>query len=356
MSTNRANREIAEMNNEFNAKEAQKVRDFQLEMFNRTNEYNSPAAQAQRYYEAGLNPALANGLGSVGIAQSPQGSPAASASGNPQMQSWQPNFSDIPNSILSIAQARNMNSKTEFQDILNGFQRDKSLAEINKILGDTNHANATPEARKFFQDMSLRIANIRMSQLEQEWLNQQWTGNLLKAQTASQYLSAEAQSVINKYLDRNQQLDLKVKAANYSNLIEQGLMTRQKTQQLLADTLLTYARAKGVRIQNHIAEETSDSLIDSMNNQNIYNSKYYKARGYGNNPKNEAKMDFYGKRAEVSLLNKEDASYNLRNSIEYASKLFNGVGNFVGSFRPFNYVRNYSIYNPKSSGYGRNRQ
>ena len=330
MATNQANREIAQMNNEFNAKEAQKTRDFQLEMFNRTNEYNSPKAQSERYYEAGLNPALANGLGSVGIAQSPQGSPAASASGNPRMQAWTPNFSDIPNAILSVAQARNMNSKTEFQDILNGFQRDRSLAEINKILGDTNHANSTPEARKFFRDMSMQISAIRMSQLEQEWLNQSWTGNLLKAQTVSQYLSAEAQSTINKYLDNNQQLDLKVKAANYSNLIEQGRMTRQKTQQLLADTILTYARAKGVRIQNSIADKTAESLVDSMINQNTYNSKYFRARGYGNNPKNEAKLDFYEKRAKSSIWNKEDASYGLRNSIEYGSKLFNGVGNYLG--------------------------
>ena len=50
MAANQANREIAQMNNEFNAKEAQKTRDFQLEMFNRTNEYNSPKAQSERYY------------------------------------------------------------------------------------------------------------------------------------------------------------------------------------------------------------------------------------------------------------------------------------------------------------------
>ena len=34
-----------QMNNEFNAREAQKARDFQLEMWNRQNEYNSPANQ-----------------------------------------------------------------------------------------------------------------------------------------------------------------------------------------------------------------------------------------------------------------------------------------------------------------------
>ena len=34
-----------QMNNEFNAREAQKARDFQLEMWNKQNEYNSPVNQ-----------------------------------------------------------------------------------------------------------------------------------------------------------------------------------------------------------------------------------------------------------------------------------------------------------------------
>lgn len=39
-SANKANMQIAQMNNDFNAKEAQKARDFILDMWNKTNEYN----------------------------------------------------------------------------------------------------------------------------------------------------------------------------------------------------------------------------------------------------------------------------------------------------------------------------
>ena len=35
-----------QMNNDFNAREAQKARDFQLEMWNKQNEYNSPSLNA----------------------------------------------------------------------------------------------------------------------------------------------------------------------------------------------------------------------------------------------------------------------------------------------------------------------
>ena len=47
-----------QMNNEFNAREAQKARDFQLQMWNKQNEYNSPANRRRLRAEAGYNPYL----------------------------------------------------------------------------------------------------------------------------------------------------------------------------------------------------------------------------------------------------------------------------------------------------------
>ena len=50
--TNDASKEIAEMNNKFNAEQAQLQRDWQEKMWNKNNEYNSPQAMISR----GLNP------------------------------------------------------------------------------------------------------------------------------------------------------------------------------------------------------------------------------------------------------------------------------------------------------------
>lgn len=78
---NKQNKEIMQMQNQFNAQEAQKNRDFQVDMFNRTNSYNSPKAQMQRFMEAGLNPDLMYGNGASSIAaQSPSGSQASGSS------------------------------------------------------------------------------------------------------------------------------------------------------------------------------------------------------------------------------------------------------------------------------------
>lgn len=51
----------------------------QLEMFDRTNEYNSPTAQMERFKQAGLNPHLMYGQGTPGQASAP----------TPQMARWE---------------------------------------------------------------------------------------------------------------------------------------------------------------------------------------------------------------------------------------------------------------------------
>ena len=78
--TNKTNMAINQMNNEFNAAEAEKARQFQLDMWNRTNEYNSASAQRSRLEEAGLNPYLMMNGGTAGTAQSSGSSTPASAS------------------------------------------------------------------------------------------------------------------------------------------------------------------------------------------------------------------------------------------------------------------------------------
>ena len=58
--TNKTNLKIAQMNNDFNAREAQKARDFQLNMWNRENEYNSASSQRKRLEDAGYNPYMSD--------------------------------------------------------------------------------------------------------------------------------------------------------------------------------------------------------------------------------------------------------------------------------------------------------
>jgi hypothetical protein len=59
VSSNSKNMQINKMNNEFNALEAEKARKYQTEMWNKTNEWNSPKNVRKRLQEAGgEDPAL----------------------------------------------------------------------------------------------------------------------------------------------------------------------------------------------------------------------------------------------------------------------------------------------------------
>lgn len=68
--TNQMNYKINQMNNQFNERMAIQQRNWQENMWNKENAYNTASAQRQRLEEAGLNPYLMMNGGSAGVAQS----------------------------------------------------------------------------------------------------------------------------------------------------------------------------------------------------------------------------------------------------------------------------------------------
>jgi hypothetical protein len=342
--TNNTNRLINQQNNEFNAAEAEKNREYQSMMWNKTNEYNSPQALRQRYLDAGLNPALMMQGQSAGYASSASGS-AASAASPIAMQAPHFNFSSIPEALSSIANAEYASSKAQGQKIENLNMPSRISAEINKIIGDTDFFKLSPSAQSFYKSMGNAAAHIQMDTLTQQLKNLEYSGNLTQAQTSSVYLDAEAQSIINKYLDKQQQMELKLKASTLANDVEYRNLTRKQAQTEVAKALETYLRAKGIRIQNRISEATAGSLIDSNIRMNEYNSSYYRhALPYaGSDYENDNLSRLYDRRmkgVQAGEASRDYKRYGLRRAIEYGSTLFqgagsifSGVGNFVGNVR-----------------------
>ena len=116
--------------NEFNALEAQKTRDWQEMMWNKNNEYNTPLAQVNRLQEAGLNPNLVYGNGTMQNVSS-MASSGAQASSTP--------FNDS----IAARHARN------FDAIMRGLQTAITMQELknkklegNNIESNTNKNNA----------------------------------------------------------------------------------------------------------------------------------------------------------------------------------------------------------------------
>lgn len=118
----KAQKEENALNRQFNADEAQKSRDFELDMFNRTNSYNDPKQVVDRLSKAGLNPALAFG----GFQNAAFGGNSAAAFSNNGVGTPLPDFTGMSSAGQSYLNARLIESQARKNDA----DADKTRTEI----------------------------------------------------------------------------------------------------------------------------------------------------------------------------------------------------------------------------------
>lgn len=334
-SANKTNLKINQMNNDFNAREAQKARDFQLDMWNRENEYNKASSQRKRLEEAGYNPYMSDAQ--AGTATGMSGTSSASAAGSAPQIPYTPDFQSVG---VNLASALKMMSEKKQTDIENLNMSDLLRSQIWQNIGATDWRNASPEARAYNLSQGRKAAELGMASLEENLSNQRWSNNLLVANIANSLLDAEAKTVMNKYLDENQRAELNIKAANYEYLVMSGQMKRQEVNNLIADEILTYAKANGQKISNRIAEETADKLIEATNNTNMYFGGYYGSRG--NYSRQDAFHDssILRSRAGSAAEGYRQSAFDTklqpwRNALNSVNMIFNGIGSGLDTYTNF---------------------
>nr|DAD96152.1 MAG TPA: DNA pilot protein VP2 [Microviridae sp. cthcR2] len=330
--TNKTNLKINQMNNDFNAREAQKARDFQLAMWNRENEYNSAASQRKRLEEAGYNPYMSDAQ--AGTAAGMSGTSASTASGAVPQIPYTPDFQSVG---VNLASALKMMSEKKKADIENLNMSDLLRSQIWQNIGATDWRNASPEARAYNLSQGRKAAELGMASLEENLSNQRWSNNLLVANISNTLLDAEAKTVLNKYLDENQRAELNIKAANYEYLVMSGQMKSQEVQNLIADEILTYAKARGRKIANRVAEQTAGELIKATNNTNMYFGDYYASRN-----KYSPQDAFHdsstlrsnaGSAAERYRQSKFDTKLQpWREAVNSTNMIFNGIGSGLDAY------------------------
>ena len=331
-SANAANLKINQMNNDFNAREAQKARDFQLDMWNRENEYNKASSQRKRLEEAGYNPYMSDAQ--AGTAAGMSGTSAATAAGAAPQVPYTPDFQSAG---VNLASALKTMSEKKQVDIENLNMSDLLRSQIWRNIGATDWRNASPEARAYNLSQGRKAAELGMSSLEESLSNQRWSNNLLVANIANSLLDAESKTIMNKYLDENQRAELNIKAANYEYLIMCGQMKRQEVNNLIAEEILTYAKANGQKISNRIAEATADKLIEATNNTNMYFGGYYGSRS------NYSRQDAFhdssilrsqaGTAAEGYRQSAFDTKLQpWREAVNSANMIFNGIGSGLDTY------------------------
>lgn len=348
---NKMNLKINQMNNDFNAKEAEKARAFQLDMWNKENAYNTPAAQRARLEEGGYNAYM--NPADAGSASGMSSTSAASAASPAVMQGT--DFSSLGEVGVRLAQELKTFSEKKGLDIRNFSLKDYLQSQINKMKGDTNWRNLSPAAIRFNIMSGLEAAKIGMESLREQWTNQKWSNNLLRANVANSLLDAESKTIINKYLDEQQQADLNVKAAHYEELINRGQLHVREARELLSREILNYARARGLNIYNDIADKTAKGLIYANNAANYYEGAYNNYRRQ--NVKLDAASDFMGNQWQNQLTGEllnskrwDNEMQAWREAINSANALLRGSSDAMDTYNTYENGR-YERNRPYTSDY-----
>lgn len=356
--TNKTNLKINQMNNDFNAREAQKARDFQLDMWNRENEYNSASSQRKRLEEAGYNPYMSDAQ--AGTAAGMSGTSSASAAGAAPQLPYTPDFQSVG---VNLASALKMMSEKKQTDIENLNMSDLLRSQIWQNLGATDWRNASPEAREYNLSQGRKAAELGMASLEENLSNQRWSNNLLVANITNSLLDANSKTILNKYLDEQQQAELNIKAANYEYLVMSGQLKRQEVNNLIAEEIETYARANGYNLQNRILRETSDGLIRATNNTNFYFGSYYHSRAFNAGADAFHDSSILRSRAGTAAEGYKQSAFDTklqpwRESLNSVNMLFNGMGSALDSYTNFQnglYNRGRPYFMDYDEHYGNNR-
>lgn len=334
---NKVNLRMMREQNSFNAEQAQTQRDWQEKMWGMNNSYNAPNAMIAR----GLNPFIGSSAG-AGVSKSPaSGGAAATAAPVPSMQAFKPNFSNVFNSLAALAQAKKAQSESNNIDAIT-----PQIANYYK--GLTNWKNLAIGESGFWNKETGRIsASLDQSTEAQELKNLQFAERLSAAQETQILLNSDAQRVLNRYLDEQQQADLFIKGQTLANLQLNGALTEKQIQTELQRAVLTAAQASGQKISNDIAAKTADSLIKASNaayqlqyRDAAFDSANVKLRKHiqYNTAKAQQKLYEYG----ADLTRKKGRTHYWESVSQGLGSIASGSGNVIGSFRPgANIYRNY---------------
>lgn len=344
---NQTNIDINRENNAFNAEQAQIQRNWQEKMWGMNNSYNSPNAMISR----GLNPFVQGSAAMAGSRSPASGGAAASAAPPPSVQAFRPDFSDIGSALASMAQARAAMMNAEQNVATTPFL-------INKILGDTDYRNiGIGQSGYWNASTGRRSAILDQSKESQELKNMEFAGRLTAAQEAKILLESQAQQILNKYLDEQQQADLFIKGQTLANLFAQGALTEAQYKTEMARAVKLSVETNGLRIQNRIAKETADSLIKATNaaNELVYRDSTYDYKNVKLRKHTEYKTSMAQQKAAeygAELARKQGRTHYWESVARGIGSISSGAGNIIGSFRPGANIfrndygpRNTTIYN-----------
>lgn len=258
---NATNLQIARETNQQQYQMFQEQNAFNERMYNQMQAYNTPAAQMQRYQDAGINPYIAAGnvqtgnvQSSLQSAQAPQLHTAQVAPALGMGDAIQNSFTQIGNVVaqyaqneLALSQAQKNRAEAGWVDRLNG-------AQFNKMSAETNNLQ---------QQGSLLGLDYK-----------------LKSDTLGNYIKLSDLSVLNAE-KTNEQLDVITQSARLENALKNvNLGIQSKYGERLFVATLSKTLAESFATQAGVRQRDAQIAIDRQNaNTNAKNAQTNAAVG-----------------------------------------------------------------------------
>jgi hypothetical protein len=330
---NKVNLRMMREQNAFNADQAQIQRDWQQQLWGMNNTYNSPDAMISR----GLNPFVQGSAAMAGSKSPASGGAAATAAPVPSMQAYKPNFSNVFQSLASLAQSKASEASARDSDA-----RANQTDTVTPLLSDyyrglTNWKNLAIGSSHYWNQETGRIsAALDQSTETQNLKNAQFAERISAAQETQILLNSDAQRVMNKYMDENQQADLFIKAQTLINLQTQGALTEKQIQTEIQRAILVAAEASGKKIENRVASETADSLVKAANasNELQYRDSTYDYKNVKLRKHTEYKTSMANQKAAeygAELTRKQGRTHYWDSVSRGLGSIAAGAGNVVGA-------------------------
>lgn len=264
--TNEANYKIAQMNNEFNEKQTDKMLAWQRKQWEDTNTYNSASSQVQRLKQAGLNPYLMANGGSAGTATAQSGTTPTRAD-SVQMQAG--HVDPITSGqFLADASQRAIDGYLNYKqksaqikqiEIDNKTRLAENINKIYNTMADTMSKKTANAYQKIQNEIALAtkedVKDMVRNQADTSMYETQFKAQAL----TTQYLQNEMMRVSLAYLPQEKRAALSNLMADTALKAAQKGKTKEEINYIIKDTF-------SKQLSNELTQAQKQDLIDITKN------------------------------------------------------------------------------------------
>lgn len=340
-SANRMNLQMARETNQMNYDMFVRQMAFEKEMWNKTNQWNSPQHQVQMLQQAGINPAAVYGAGSTADA-TPMSPPSTPSMQTAQVQpidySWIPNSLDMGvnayfnNQILGN-QVTKGKADSQIAKVNAEFELRTLEANCMKVLNDSKASEYAKDSAKVTLSILQRTENDSVKQAA--WQTQIMQKNYEEAieRISLNKLQQQAQQIVNEYAPRMNDQQLQQYKAAVANLYSSARANDASASASHAQAALTAVQASGQKISNETASRMQNALVDKAfaEADNAYKAGQKVAAETSKTRAEERKLNAQDRYGEVGYRVLGSALPGTENRVKQAVKSAVRGKNFYGS-------------------------